>query len=94
MENILKPKGMLCNVKRDTKANIQYSALEWKVTVFSAIHFPATSYPVFVFVQNNHGCLSVMQSLQYKTLGKAVLQDRDRKSRTKKRLDHYNMCKE
>ena len=57
------------------KVNIQYSALEWKVTVFCAIYLPASSYPVlvFVFVQNNHGCLSVMQSLQYKTLSKAVL---------------------
>ena len=64
--------------------NIQYSALEWKVTVFSAIYFPASSYPVFVFVQNNCGCLSVMQSLQYKTLCKAVPQEeRDRQKQTK-----------
>ena len=68
--------------------NIWYSALEWKVTVFSAIYFPASSYPVFVFVQNNHGCLSVMQSLQYKALSKAALQQRDRKGRPKKRLEH------
>ena len=62
--------------------NIQYSALEWKVTVFCAIYFPASSYPVlvFVFVQNNHGCLSVMQSLQYKTLSKAVLLERTREA--------------
>ena len=53
--------------------NIQYSALEQKVTVFHTIYFPASSYPVFVFVQNNHGCLGVMQSFQYKTLSKAVL---------------------
>ena len=33
--------------KMDTKANIWYSALEWKVTVFSTIYFPASSYPVF-----------------------------------------------
>ena len=52
--------------------NIQYSALEQKVTEFSAIYFPASSYPVFGFVQNNCGCLSVTQSLQYKTLCKAV----------------------
>ena len=65
------------------KANIWYSALEWKVTVFSAIYFPASSYPVFVFVQNNHGCLSVMKSLQYKILCKAVPQERDRQKQTK-----------
>ena len=61
--------------------NIWYSALEQKVTVFTCtIYFPASSYPVFVFVfvQNNHGCLSVMQSLQYKTLCKAVLQYREK----------------
>ena len=50
--------------------------LEQKVTVFSAIYFPVSSYPVFVFVQNNNGCLSVMQSLQYKILCKAVPQER------------------
>ena len=58
--------------------NIWYSALEWKVTVFCAIYFPASSYPVFGFVQNNHGCLGVMQSLQYKTLSKAILRERQR----------------
>ena len=74
--------------------NIQYSALEQKVTVYSTIYFPVSSYPVFVFVQNNHGWLSVMQSLQYKTLCKAVLQDRESNSRPKRRLEHYNLCKE
>ena len=62
----------------DKKVNSQYSALEWEVTVFLSIYFPALSYPVFVFVQNNHGCLGVMQSLQYKTLSKAVLRERQR----------------
>ena len=59
------------------KVNSQYSALERKVTVFLAIYFPASSYPVFVFVfvQNNHGCPGVMQSLQYNTLSKAVLRE-------------------
>ena len=60
------------------KVSSQYSALEQKITVFHAIYFPASSYPVFVFVQNNHGCLGVMQSLQYKTLSKAVLRERQR----------------
>ena len=69
--------------KKDMKANIQYSALEWKVTVFSTVYFPVPSYPVFVFMQNNLGCLSVMQSLQYKILCKAVPQERDRQKQTK-----------
>ena len=43
--------------------NSQYRAIEQKVTVFHPIYFPALSYPVFVFVKNNHGCLGVMQSL-------------------------------
>ena len=72
--------------------NSQYSALEWKVTVFLAIYFPALSCAVFVFVQNNHGCLGVMQSLQYKTLSKAVLRDKEADQR--ERLEHYNLCKE
>ena len=55
--------------------NSQYRAIEQKVTVFHPIYFPASSYPVFVFVfvKNNHGCLGVMPSLQYKNLSKAVL---------------------
>ena len=67
------------------RENIWYNALQQKVTVFSAIYFPASSYPVFVlfFVQNNHGCLSVMQSLQYKILCKALPQERDRQKQTK-----------
>ena len=63
--------------------NTQYSALEWKVTVFCTIYFSASSYPVFVFVQDNHGCLGVMQSLQYKTLSKAVLRERETKKQTR-----------
>ena len=70
--------------KMNMKANIQYNALKQKVTVFRAIYFPASSYHVFCFcfVQNNHGCFSVMQSLQYKISCKAVPQ-RDRKGQTK-----------
>ena len=49
------------------------------MTVFHPIYFPASSYPVFVFVfnfmKNNHGCLGVMQSLQYKNLSKAALSE-------------------
>ena len=57
-----------------------YGVLEQKVTVFLTIYFPVSSYPVFVFVPNNHGCLSVMQSLHYKTLSKAVLLERQREA--------------
>ena len=53
--------------------NSPYTAIEQKVTVFHPIYFPASSYPVFLFVKNNHGCLGVRQSLQYKNLSKAVL---------------------
>ena len=63
----------------------QYSALEQKVTAFLAIYFPASSYPFFVFVQNNHGCLGVLQSLQYKTLWKAVLRERETKKQTREK---------
>ena len=68
------------------KVNSRYSTLEWKVTVFFTIYFPALSYPVFAFVQNNHGCLGVMQSLQYKTLSKAVLTEITRKNRPERMI--------
>ena len=76
--------------------NSQYSALEQKVTVFLTIYFPALSYPVFVFVfvQNNHGYLGVMQSLKYKTLSKAVLQEREKEADQRERLEHCNLFKE
>ena len=78
------------------KVSIQYNVLEWKVTVFCTIYFPGSSYPVlvFVFVQNNHDCLSMIQSIQYKTLSKAVLQYRERKADHREWLEHYNLCKE
>ena len=79
------------------KVNSQYSAIEWRVTVFCAIYFPALSYPVFVSGKNNHGCLGVMQSLQYKTLSKAVLRFRYRETKKEtreRRLEHYELCKE
>ena len=65
------------------KVNSQYSALEQKVTVFCIIYFLASSYPVFVFVQNNPGYLGGMQSLQCKTLSKAVLRERETKKQTR-----------
>ena len=74
--------------------NMQYSALEWKVTVFSPIYFPASSYPGFVFVQNNHGCLSVMQSYSIKSCVKLFHKREVDKSRPKQWLEHYNICKE
>ena len=78
-----KTKRDVVQLKKDIKANIWYNALEQKITVFSAIYFPASSYPVFVFVQNNHGCLSVMQSLQYKILYKSCSTERYKKKQTK-----------
>ena len=48
------------------------------------IYFPASSHPVF---KNNHGCLSVMQSLQYKNLCKAVSRARQREKRQKKPVE-------
>ena len=72
------------------KVNSWYSALEQKVTVFYTIYLPASSYPifVFVFVQNNHGCLGVMQSLQYKVLSEAVLRERKREWKQTRENDY------
>ena len=67
MENILKPKGMLCNVRKTIRQIIVHNRL--KDDCICSIYFPASSYPVFVFVytvvENNHDCLGVMQSLYY-----------------------------
>ena len=50
MENILKPKGMLCNVIG--QSNNWYRVIEQKTTLIYSIYFPASSYLVFVFVYN------------------------------------------
>ena len=65
---------MLCNVTQMQKS-IPEGTLDWKLSVFGPIYFPASSYPVFVFgfLSNNHG-FSMMQSLQYKNLCIAVLE--------------------
>ena len=87
MENILKTKGMLCNVIG--YLNGWYSVIQQKMTVIYSIYFPALSYLVFVFVynfvgKNNHDCLEVMQSLYYKSSSKHVLKSvRHRKKERK-----------
>ena len=45
MENILKPKGMLCNVIG--QSNDWYRVIKQKMTVIYSVYFPASSYPVF-----------------------------------------------
>ena len=51
MENIFKTKGMLCNVKLIQRQifGIIVRTLGQKLNVFT-ICFPASSYPVFVFL--------------------------------------------
>ena len=50
----------------------------------------------FDFVINNHGCLGVMQSLQYKILVKLFWETETKRKRYRpeKRSEHYNMSKE
>ena len=66
--------------------------LDQKVTVFGTTYFPASSYPVFVFLQNNHGCFSVMQSLQYKNLCKAVSRHRMKETHRPEQTEIDQSC--
>ena len=75
------------------KVNIWYSALEQKVSVFCAIYFPASSYPLLVFVQNNHGCLGGMHLYSIRPWVK-LFWERDKEADQREWLDHYNLCKE
>ena len=73
MENILKPKGMLCNVKRINEWLVESNRVTGDCIspyIFSSIFL---SCFCFYFVKNSHGFLGVMQSLQYENLSKAAL---------------------
>ena len=78
MENILKPKGMLCNIRKTIEWIIVCNRVKDDCNllyIFSS--FVLSCF--FVFVENNHDCLGVMQFLYYKSLSKHVLKsDRDR----------------
>ena len=56
MENILKPKGMLCNVKWINEQIV----IEQKKTVICPIYFPPSSHLVFCLrlhrKEKNHDC--------------------------------------
>ena len=84
MENILKPKGMLCNVRKMIKWIIVHNRLKDNCNIFQ---FHLILFVVFVYTfieENNHDCLGVMQSLYYKSSSKHVLKsERDRKSESK-----------
>ena len=63
------------------------------MTVIYSIYFPASSYLVFfvfvyAFMENNHDCLGVMQSLQYKSSSKHVLKSVRHMNRERKDPDH------
>ena len=66
---------MLCNIKW---INVQI-VIDQKKTVICSRYFPASSHLVccllFITMQmeNNHDCLVVVQSLQYKSTSKYVL---------------------
>ena len=74
---------MLCNVKIDMKVNIQYNSKNTRSEVGHIQYDIFSSFILSCFCKNNHGCLSVMQSLQYKNLYKAVSPARADKDRQK-----------
>ena len=82
---------MLCNVKRINEWSVESIRAQGNCIspyIFSSFILSC----VFDFMKNNHGCLGVMQSLQYKNLSKAALKrDTDQK---RYRLEHYNLSKE
>ena len=72
MENILKPKGMLCNVRKMIEWIIVHNRVKDDCNIFQLCL-------IFFFFclqlrrKNNHDCLGVMQSLYYKGSSKHVM---------------------
>ena len=67
MENILKPKGMLCNARKMIKWIIVCNGVKDDCNIFQ-LHLILFFVFVYTFVQNNHDCLGVMQFLYFKSL--------------------------
>ena len=82
MENILKPKGLLCNIRKMTEWIIVCNREKDNCNllyIFSSFILSCFFIFVYTFVENNQDCLGVMQFLYYKSLSKHVLKsDRDR----------------
>ena len=70
MENTLKPKGMLCNVRKTIKWIIVCNRVKDNCNIFQ-LHL--ILFFVYTLVENNHDCLGVMQFLYYKNSSKHVL---------------------
>ena len=67
--NFLKPKGMLCNVRKMIEWIIVCSRVKDNCNLpLYVFQFGLILFFVFVyiFVENNHDCLGVMQFLYYK----------------------------
>ena len=81
MENILKPKGMLCNVRKTIEQIIVHNRVKDDCNlsyIFSSFVLSCFFVFVYTFVENNHDCLGVMQFLYYKGLSKHVLRSEER----------------
>ena len=76
MENILKPKGMLCNVRKMIEWIIVCNRVKddcnLSLYIFQ-LHLILFLFLFIPLVENNHDCLGVMQFLYYKDLSKHVL---------------------
>ena len=79
MENILKPKGMLCNIRKIIKWIIACNRVKDNCNflyIFSS--FVLSCFCLYLCRENNHDCLGVMQFLYYKSLSKHILKSEER----------------
>ena len=81
MENILKPKGMLCNVRKTIKQIIVCNRVKDNCNllyIFSSFVLSCFCFCLQLHRKNNHDFLGVMQFLYYKSSSKHILKSEDR----------------
>ena len=81
MQNILKPKGMLCNIRKMIKWIIVHNRVKDDCNllyIFSSFVLSCFCFCLQLYRKNNHDCLGVMQFLYYKSLSKDVLKSEER----------------
>ena len=76
MENILKPKGMLCNIRKMIKWIIVHNRVKDDCNIFQ-LHLILFLFTNYVEL-NNHDRLGVIQFLYHKSLSKHVLKSEER----------------
>ena len=76
MENILKPKGMLCNIRKMIEQIIVCNRVKEDCNIFQ-LHLICFCFVCIYVEKNNHDCLGVMQILYYKDLSKHILKSEE-----------------